>query len=208
MALSKIQVVLVASMLGSSLITSPQTDSQRRTIEVSMGLEGEVVRHGHVTAKTGDEIPSITLHATSARDVDLRKQAQEHSLVLFFYPGDLEGIRYPELAGCTPQACAFRDSIDEFRKLGAQVFGVNLHTTARQQSFVDREHLNFELLSDEARELTQAFGIPVWISNSGEEFVDRVTILVRQGGRIAKVFQDVKVEGHIKEVLEALRHPE
>jgi len=47
-----------------------------------MGLEGEVVRHGRVTAKTGDEIPSITLHATSARDVDLRKQAQEHSLVV------------------------------------------------------------------------------------------------------------------------------
>jgi peroxiredoxin len=70
----------------------------------------------------------------------------------------------------------------------------------------EREHLPFELLSDGHKTLTTTLGIPIWKSVSGEEFVDRATIIVQRGGKISHVFEDVHVDGHIAEVLDALSH--
>ena len=53
-----------------------------------------------------------------------------------------------------------------------------------------------------AHEAVDALGIPVWTTDSGEVFVDRVTIVVRKGGTVAHVFEDVMVEGHVEEVID------
>ncbi len=170
-----------------------------------MGVEGAVSRETKkVRAKAGDWLPHVGLRSTGEREVELPEAAKTSHLVLFFYPGDLEGIRYPELAGCTPEACAFRDNIQRIRELGAEVFGVNFHATERQRSFVEREHLSFELLSDHKKELATALGVPTWKTNAGEEFVDRVTIIVEAGGTIRHVFEDVQVEGQVLEVMDIL----
>jgi peroxiredoxin len=107
--------------------------------------------------------------------------AQEHHLVLFFYPGDREGLRYPELAGCTAEACAFRDHLFQFRQSGAVVYGVSLQPVERQRGFVAREHLTFPLLSDQSERLVRALGVPVWESESGERFAVRTTVVVARG---------------------------
>jgi thioredoxin-dependent peroxiredoxin len=171
-------------------------------------LAGKVFRlRSHVSAKRGDELPAVALESTAGRKIHLRAEARQAHLVLFFYHAEREGLRYVELSGSTPEARAFRDMASEFAKLGARVFGVSLHATARQRSFVEREHLPFELLSDRDKALVTALGIPIWKSRADEEeeFVDRVTLVVQRRGRISHVFEDVRVDGHVGEVLDALR---
>jgi peroxiredoxin Q/BCP len=65
--------------------------------------------------------------------------------------------------------------------------------------------LAFELLSDKDRRLVNALGVSLWISSEGEEFTVRTTIVVEKGGRVARVFEDVIVEGHLDAVIQTLR---
>lgn len=147
----------------------------------------------------------VTLRSTAGRDVDLAIAAGNSHVVLFFYSGDREGFRYPELAGCTPEACSFRDHLSRLHALGAVVFGVSLQPPERQQQFVEREHLTFELLSDEQQQLVEAFDIPLWISETGEAFSSRTTVIVEKGGRIAHVAENVDVKRHIEVVIEVIQ---
>jgi peroxiredoxin Q/BCP len=166
---------------------------------------GRVHRAGTVTARVGDPLPSVRLPATSGQQVDLGAEAQARHLVLFFYPGDRDGLRYPELSGCTAEACAFRDHASEIRALGANQFGVSTGTVERQREFVKREGLTFDLLSDSEHTLIDALGIPIWRSDQGESFVSRTTVIVQRGGRIATIFEEVAVPHHLEAVLGAVR---
>jgi thioredoxin-dependent peroxiredoxin len=184
-------------------MNAPQTD--RLKLQIQTGEFGGVKKtHPITNARPGDRLPSIDLRSTRGNTVQLAQEAQSGHLVLFFYPGDLEGLRYPEMSGCTPEACSFRDSVADLRKLGAEVFGINFHSTSRQKSFVAREHLNFPLLSDDAEQLTAALEIPVWTTEHGERFVTRTTVIVKKGGIIAKIFDDVQPDGHVAAVLAAV----
>jgi len=162
-------------------------------------------RRGKIGVKPGDLLPSVTLHSTAGRDVDVVAEATNRHAVLFFYPGDREGLRYPELAGCTAEACSFRDHLATLHKLGAVVYGVSLQSTERQRQFVEREHLTFELLSDEQKKLIHALAIPMWISEAGEEFASRTTVVAAKGGSVAAVFEDVDVAGHVESVIGVVR---
>lgn len=153
----------------------------------------------------GQKVPDITLPSTSRCSVNLAAEAKGKHVVALFYPGDREGLRYPELAGCTPEACSFRDHLHELRGLGAEVFGINLHMPERQREFIEREYLTFELLSDHDERLAPALEMPIWVSDVGERFVVRTTIVFRRGGEIVQVFRDVHVDGHVNEVLVAVR---
>lgn len=160
-----------------------------------------VHRVGALDARVGDLLPEVRLPATSGRELNLMAESRQRHLVLFFYPGDRDGLRFPELSGCTAEACSFRDHATEIRALGAEIFGISTGTTARQHAFVEREDLAFELLSDPQHQLIDRLGIPLWRSEGGEEFVTRTTFVVRRGGRIATIFEDVTVLGHLDAVL-------
>ncbi len=162
-------------------------------------------RQGRIKIRPGDLLPSVTLHSTAGREVDVATEATHRHVVIFFYPGDREGLRYPELAGCTAEACSFRDNLTTLHKLGAVVYGVSLQSTERQRQFVEREHLSFELLSDDQRKLVSALGIPMWVSEGGEEFVARTTVVVKKGGYVAAVFEDVDTAEHVEAVIEVVR---
>ena len=164
----------------------------------------KLTRQGGVSIRVGDLLPRIRLPSTAGRTVDLAAEVGRNHLVLFFYPGDREGLRYPELVGCTPEACSFRDRLNELRSLGALVFGVSAQPTMRQHDFIRREGLTFELLSDEGWELMESLGIPVWSSPTGERFPVRTTVVVEKGGLVADIFEDVEVEGHVDMVITSL----
>lgn len=89
--------------------------------------------------------------------------------------------------------------------MGAAIYGVSLQPVERQREFVEREHLTFALLSDRGEGLVRALSIPVWESAAGERFAVRTTLVVARGGMIAHRFADVRAEGHVAEVLEAVR---
>ena len=144
----------------------------------------------------GTPLPDISLLSTANRVVRLSGIAQRLT-ILFFYPrtgrpGEPIPVGWDEIPGargCTPQSCGFRDVYNEFKSLGAEVFGVSTQTTEYQQELVERIHLPYEILSDSEFELTEALKLPTFQFN-GMRLLKR-TAWVTERGKILKVFYPV-----------------
>ena len=141
----------------------------------------------------GAPAPSFTLQTDQGQDVSLAA-LQDKPIVLFFYPKD-------DTPGCTIECKEFRDARPAF-EAKAHVFGISPDDVVSHQAFRDKYALNFPLLSDPGHRVADQFG--VWaLKKSGTEGIHRTTFVIR-AGKIARVFVDVKPEGHAAEVLAAL----
>jgi peroxiredoxin Q/BCP len=110
-------------------------------------------------------------------------------------------------SGCTVEACDFRDASAQLKKLGAVVLGVSPDPVKKHVKFTEKEKLNFPLLADEDHKVCEAY--EVWKEKSmyGVKYmgVERSTFLIDKDGKLAKEWRKVKVEGHVAEVLAALK---
>ncbi|HEV7615033.1 MAG TPA: peroxiredoxin [Solirubrobacterales bacterium] len=144
----------------------------------------------------GASLPSLQLPSTAGEAVDLAALAQER-LVLYAYPrtgvpgepllagwDDIPGAR-----GCTPQSCAYRDSLAEFERLGAAVVGISAQSPEEQREFTAREHIPFPLLSDSGLALAERLGLPTFEA-AGITLYRRLT-LVAEAGTVVKAFYPV-----------------
>lgn len=95
----------------------------------------------------------------------------------------------PGARGCTPQSCAFRDTMDEFSQAGAAVAGISAQSTEEQREFSTREHIPFPLLSDAGLELAGLLHLPTFEA-AGMTLYKRLTFVAEQG-RIVKAFYPV-----------------
>jgi peroxiredoxin len=95
----------------------------------------------------------------------------------------------PGARGCTPQGCAYRDTLGEFERLDATVVGISTQSEAEQAEFAAREHIPFPLLSDSDLELAEALHLPTF-AVEGTTLYKRLT-LVAEVGEIVKVFYPV-----------------
>ena len=120
-------------------------------------------------------------------------------VVLYFYPKD-------DTPGCTVQACEFRDHWRDVKERGAVVLGVSPDSVRSHGKFRKKFELPFALLADEDHAVAVAYGVWGQKTFFGRKYdgVHRTTFLIGPDGRIARVFRDVKPEGHAAEVLEAL----
>ena len=153
---------------------------------------------GKTTHLTGHLIPNIKLASTQGNDVHLCMAFQKPT-VLFIYPragSPLEPNKNPELwdtipgaRGCTPQSCSFRDSIDKFKDLGVQVYGLSVQSPTVQKEFVGRNHISFPILSDEKHLLTKGLNLPTF-DFERERLIKRMAFFI-QYGKIQKVFYPV-----------------
>jgi peroxiredoxin len=145
---------------------------------------------------TGMTVPSLRLPSTLGKSVDLAEPAAD-LLVAYVYPrtgrpgqplptgwDDIPGAR-----GCTPQSCAYRESLGQFAALGATVIGVSAQSPEEQREFADREHIPFPLLSDGYLRLADELRLPTF-AVEGMTLYKRLT-LIAEAGRIAKVFYPV-----------------
>jgi len=110
--------------------------------------------------------------------------------VLYFYPKD-------DTPGCTKEACAFRDRMDDYAAAGIRVYGVSLDSPDSHRRFREKYNLNFPLLTDEGGRASEALGI---LGERGT--ANRVTFLLTPGREIAKVYPEVSPETHADEILE------
>ena len=145
---------------------------------------------------SGMTVPELALPSTTGEATGLALLARKR-LVAYVYPrtgrsgqpspagwDDIPGAR-----GCTPQSCAFRDSLAEFAGLGATVVGISAQSPAEQGEFADREHIPFPLLSDSGLRLAAELGLPTF-EVEGITLYKRLTF-VAEAGRIVKVFYPV-----------------
>ncbi|MEO6095566.1 MAG: peroxiredoxin [Fibrobacteria bacterium] len=142
---------------------------------------------------SGQTAPSFSLQTDEGKTVSLAS-LRDKSVVLFFYPKD-------DTPGCTIECKEFRDARSAFLEK-AHVFGISPDDMASHQAFRDKYALNFPLLSDPGHAVADQYG--VWgVKPSGNQGIFRTTFIIKDG-KVAKVFENVKPEGHAAEVLAAL----
>jgi len=120
-------------------------------------------------------------------------------LVMFFYPAAMT-------PGCTLESCDFRDSYDEFSEAGYEVVGVSPDSPARNAKFKEKEGLNFDLLSDEDKELATSLGAWGEKISYGKRLqgLIRSTFVIGPDGELEKAYRNVKATGHVARVKEDL----
>lgn len=148
--------------------------------------------------KVGDTMPDNALAAPDGGTVKLSDFAGQ-KLVVFFYPKD-------DTPGCTVENQDFSALASEFAKAGTVLLGVSKDPPKKHQKFIAKHGLVAPLASDpEEGGLSDALGIWTEKSMYGRTYMGmlRTTYLVGADGRIARIWDKVKVKGHAQEVLEA-----
>jgi peroxiredoxin Q/BCP len=145
----------------------------------------------------GLKAPAFALPADAGKQVSLADY-QGRKLVIFFYPR-------ADTPGCTKEAIDFTRLAGAFADADTALLGVSADPLAAQQAFRDKHRLSMALASDELHEMLQAYGVWGEKSMYGKTFLGilRTTVLVDRQGRIARIWRNVKVDGHADEVLAA-----
>jgi len=147
----------------------------------------------------GEKAPQFALNDTDGNKVKL-SDFKGKKVILYFYPKDLT-------PGCTVEACAFRDDIGAFKKLGAVVLGVSADSEKTHQKFTTKHNLNFPLLADVNHEVSDAYGAWQEKSMYGRKYwgIARITYIIDEKGKVAKAYEKVKVASHSEEVIAAIK---
>ncbi len=140
--------------------------------------------------RQGQPLPDVDFTTESGERLGAGDLAGGEKTVLYFYPRD-------DTPGCTKEACAFRDRMEDYRRAGIEVYGVSLDSPESHRRFREKHGLNFPLLTDEGGRASEALGV---LNEKGR--ARRVTFLIARGGQIAKVYPEVSPETHADEILE------
>ncbi len=144
--------------------------------------------------KVGSTAPGFRAPLDNGETFDLEHFRGSKNVVLYFYPKDFT-------AGCTAQACSFRDNYSAIRQSEAVIFGISGDSEATHASFKERHDLPFPLIADPRREvhrLYEATGLIPWMT-------PRLTYVIDKAGVIrAAIRHDFRVGEHVPEVLAAL----
>ena len=145
----------------------------------------------------GAEAPAFTLPRDGGEEVSLADWTGR-KLVIYFYPR-------ADTPGCTREAIDFSRLRDEFEKAGTDVLGVSADPVPAQDSFKKKHGLRVSLLSDETHEMLKAYGVWGKKSMYGKSFMGiiRTTVLIGADHRVARIWRNVRVDGHAAEVLDA-----
>lgn len=168
---------------------------------------------GAASHLTGSKVPALALPATDGSTIDLSRVPGRS--VVFAYPRTGEPGKIgltddwdmiPGARGCTPHTCAFRDLNAEFSALGVRVFGLSVQSTAYQRELVERLHVPFPILSDEALQLSRAWRLPT-MEVAGQTLIKRFALVITEGV-VEKLFYPVfPPDRNAADVLAYLRRP-
>lgn len=127
---------------------------------------------------------------------DLRGQ----NIVLYFYPKD-------DTPGCTIEAQDFTKYLPEFQKLKTIILGVSKDSASKHCKFIEKYNIGFNLIADEDKKLCNEYKVLKEKSMFGKKYqgIERSTFLIDGNGNIAKIWRNVKVKGHVEEVVKAIK---
>jgi peroxiredoxin Q/BCP len=180
--------------LKSNLSTAPNSDSK----PISKPAAKPATKPGTISGRVeGAKAPGFRLPRDGGDSVSLADYAGQ-KLVLFFYPR-------ADTPGCTREAIDFTRLRDAFAESGTAVLGISADTVKAQESFRNKHQLSIPLISDEKHEMLEAYGAWGEKSMYGRTFLGilRTTVLIGADGTIAKIWRNVRVDGHADEVLAA-----
>jgi len=161
------------------------TDSKKA--QPQQGAAGKV--------QVGDRAPDFTLPNQSGTEVRLSDLLGKTNIVMFFYPKD-------DTAGCTAEACSFRDSYEVFKDAGAEVIGISSDSVSSHEQFANKHRLPYILLSDAKGAVRKRYGVP---STFGL-LPGRVTYVIDKEGIVRHMFSaQFTPEKHITEALKTLQ---
>ena len=149
--------------------------------------------------EVGNKAPDFSLLNQDEKKITLKDYVGQ-KVVLYFYPKD-------DTSGCTKEACSFSDDLPKFSKVDAVILGVSPDSVKSHKKFSEKYKLKFDLLADDEKNVVEKYGVWKEKSMYGRKYmgVERTTFIIDEKGKIKKIFNKVKVDGHNKEVLEALK---
>jgi len=144
--------------------------------------------------------PAFKLPSTNKKEFSL-KDSLGNFVVLYFYPKD-------DTTGCTIETNDFNKLLPKFKKLNCEILGISKDNLKSHEKFRDKYKIKFDLLADEEIKVLKKY--KVWAKKKfmGREFMGivRTTFLIDKKGKIIKIWNNVKVKDHAKEVLETLQN--
>jgi peroxiredoxin Q/BCP len=143
----------------------------------------------------GDRAPDFALASSKGAEVKLSDFVGKKNVVLFFYPKD-------ETAGCTAEACSFRDAYEDFVEAGAEVIGVSSDSPESHAQFAGKHSLPMVLLSDQGGRVRDMYGVKPTLGI----IPGRVTYVIDRQGVVRHMFRSqLRVHQHVKETLSILK---
>lgn len=145
----------------------------------------------------GRKAPAFSLSDQSGNGHELSEYAGQ-PVVLYFYPKD-------DTPGCTKETCDFRDRLPQFKKGRVAVLGVSILDEKSKAKFATKYDVTFPLLADADHAVAEKYGVWQEKSRYGRTYmgIARTTYLLDRDGKVARRWDNVKVEGHVDDVLEA-----
>ena len=152
------------------------------------------------TIKIGNKVKDFNLPATGNKKIKL-SELKGKKVVLYFYPKD-------STPGCTLEGQDFRDNIRKFSSRKTVILGVSRDSIKSHEKFKDKQCFPFELLSDEDEKLCKQFDVIKQKNMYGKKVrgIERSTFLIDEKGILRAEWRKVKVDGHVEEVLDALKN--
>jgi len=149
--------------------------------------------------KENSKAPIFNLPSSNDQNFEINKNLNQY-LVIYFYPRD-------NTPGCTSEAKDFSKLYKEFKKLDCEIVGVSKDNIESHKKFIDKFKIPFQLLSDEKIVVLKKYGVWGEKSMYGKKFmgIKRTTVLINPKGKILKIWNNVKVTDHAKEVLNFLK---
>jgi len=149
--------------------------------------------------KENSKAPNFKLPSSNNKDFELNKSLKKY-LVIYFYPRD-------NTPGCTNESKDFSKLYKEFKKLNSEIIGISKDNIESHNKFISKFKIPFQLLSDEKIIALKKYGAWGEKSMYGKKFmgIKRTSVLINPKGKIIKIWNNVKVTDHAKEVLSLLK---
>ncbi len=152
-----------------------------------------------MSIEVGNVAPWVTSYCEDDTKIEL-SELRGQNIIIYFYPKD-------DTPGCTIEAQDFTKYLAEFEKLKTIILGVSKDSKVSHCKFIEKYNIGFNLIADEEKKLCNTYQVLKEKSMFGKKYqgIERSTFLIDTNGNIAKIWRNVKVKGHVEDVIKTIK---